>query len=175
MSQVKTWVWAVLLVVVGAVAHRVTHPAGFSPILAIALFGAMVLPPSLALVVPLLSLFLGDLSLGFHDQMAVVYLSMIPMVAIGWILPSLNRQVKTWLSWGLAGLVACTLFFVTTNFAVWYSTDLYPHTQQGLADCYLMAIPFFHNSLLSTWLYLAGFEFVRRIAPALVPAYATNR
>ena len=55
-----------------------------------------------------------------------------------------------------AGLLSSTLFFVLTNFGVWAfgNGTIYPHTASGLVECYVMALPFFRNSLISMALFL---------------------
>ncbi len=46
-------------------------------------------------------------------------------------------------------LAASILFFVISNLGVWLSGLLYPMTLDGLLACYIAAIPFFKNTLLS--------------------------
>jgi hypothetical protein len=44
-----------------------------------------------------------------------------------------------------------TSFFLMSNFGVWATTEMYPHTFSGLVACYIAAIPFsFRNDLIST-------------------------
>jgi hypothetical protein len=47
-------------------------------------------------------------------------------------------------------VLASTSFFLVSNYAVWMSGVMYPHTAAGLGACYLAAIPFYRNDLLST-------------------------
>ena len=47
------------------------------------------------------------------------------------------------------------MFFILTNLGVWAFDTLYPKTIGGLMDCYVMAIPFFGNTLLSSLFYSA--------------------
>ena len=51
----------------------------------------------------------------------------------------------------LAAVGGSVLFYLMTNFGVWALGDgehaLYPHTVDGLIDCYWMALPFFRNAL----------------------------
>ena len=53
----------------------------------------------------------------------------------------------------MAILSTSTLFFVTTNLAVWLFEALYPKNLQGLLACYAAAIPFYQNQLVGdlTW------------------------
>ena len=43
-----------------------------------------------------------------------------------------------------------TSFFVVSNYAVWAGSNMYPHTTSGLIACYVAALPFYRNDLLST-------------------------
>ncbi|HMG02463.1 MAG TPA: DUF6580 family putative transport protein, partial [Edaphobacter sp.] len=43
-----------------------------------------------------------------------------------------------------------TSFFVLSNFMVWTAGGLYPHTAAGLGACYVAAIPFYANDVMST-------------------------
>jgi hypothetical protein len=40
-------------------------------------------------------------------------------------------------------------FFVISNFSVWVEWHMYPKTLSGLAACYIAALPFFRNSVVS--------------------------
>jgi hypothetical protein len=69
-----------------------------------------------------------------------------------------------------------TSFFVVSNYAVWVAGGMYPNTTDGLIACYVAALPFYRNDLLSTAVVAAlAFgvpAFVRRYhrAPATQPA-----
>jgi hypothetical protein len=69
-----------------------------------------------------------------------------------------------------AALASSTSFFLASNFAVWASSLLYPHTAGGLATCYIAGLPFYRNDVLATTL-LTGAVFTvpvlaRRMADA---------
>ena len=49
-----------------------------------------------------------------------------------------------------AVLASSTSFFVLSNFAVWIGSNMYPHSMAGLAACYVAAIPFYANDVMST-------------------------
>jgi hypothetical protein len=58
-----------------------------------------------------------------------------------------------------ATLIASTSFFVVSNFAVWAAQPgMYPHTLSGLTACYVAALPFYRNDLVSTAI-VAGLVF----------------
>ena len=55
-----------------------------------------------------------------------------------------------------AALLGPTSFFLVSNYAVWASGfNGYPHTLAGLGACYVAAIPFYRNDLISTSIVLA--------------------
>ena len=45
------------------------------------------------------------------------------------------------------------MFFVITNFGVWALTGMYEKNLNGLLYCYLLAIPFFTNTIISTIIF----------------------
>lgn len=137
--------------ILAATASRlIPHPPDFSPIAAIALFGgASFASKRAAFLVPLAGLFLSDLVLGFYPITVVVYFSFALIVCLGfWV-----RRRRTAGRIAGAAITSAILFFVATNFGVWAIENLYPKTFAGLIDCYVAAIPFFKNTLLSNLLY----------------------
>ena len=67
------------------------------------------------------------------------------------------RRVARSTPWRIAGATAAgaVLFFVLTNFSVWLIGGLYPRAWAGLVNCFVAAVPFFRNTLLSDLLYSA--------------------
>lgn len=68
-------------------------------------------------------------------------------------------------------LASATSFFVISNFMVWAGGGMYPATAAGLGTCYVAAIPFYANDLIST-AFVAGALFglpalARNIAQSL--------
>ncbi len=70
-----------------------------------------------------------------------------------------------------APVLASTSFFVVSNYAVWMGGTMYPHTMAGLGACYIAALPFYRNDLLSTTLIIA----VAFGAEALVRDWSSRR
>ncbi|GAA4898839.1 DUF6580 family putative transport protein [Ferrimonas pelagia] len=144
------------------------HPFNFTPVAAMGLFaGAMFDSKRLALVVPLIAMLLGDLFIGFHQTMLFVYLSTAITAGIGMLLRS-KRSVGTI---ALAGLASSVQFFFVTNTGMWAVTNFYPHTWEGLVQCWIMGLPFMQNDLAGTWLFSAvlfgGFALATRHFPQL--------
>jgi hypothetical protein len=58
-----------------------------------------------------------------------------------------------------AGIVlGPTSFFIVSNYAVWAGSAMYPHTLAGLGQCFIAALPFYRNDLVSTAI-VAGLAF----------------
>ncbi len=65
-------------------------------------------------------------------------------------------------------LLASTSFFAVSNFVVWSGSAMYAHSLAGLGTCYLAALPFYRNDLVST-LLVTGCAFG---LPALLQRWA---
>jgi hypothetical protein len=88
-------------------------------------------------------------------------------MALGQIL---LRAKTTVVRVGAAALLGPTSFFLMSNYAVWAAGTMYPHTLGGLGTCFVAALPFYRNDLISTAL-VAGVAFgvpvlVRRMQAA---------
>lgn len=156
------------MIVFAALTRLLPHPPNATAISAMALFaGAQIADRRLAFFVPLAALFLTDLVLGLHAGMLFVYVCVAAMVLMGSALDMRPQPLK------LAGasLAGSVLFFLVTNFGVFALDGLYEKSLAGLAECYVLAIPFFQNALLGDLLFTAllfgGFELMRRKLPSL--------
>jgi hypothetical protein len=159
-------VLAAVLITLAAVLRIVPHPWNFTPIGAMALFsGAMFRDRRLAFLFPLVALFAGDLFVGLHRLIPVVYASFLLSVLIGTCL----RNHRSVLGIGGAIFLGALQFFLVTNFAVWQLFGTYPHTPAGLAACYLAGLPFFGNTLAGDALYTTLFFGIFALAERLLP------
>jgi len=137
---------AIVLIAVALAGRLVPHPENFTPVLGVALFAGAMLPGNVAYLVAFAAMFASDLVLGnaLTGTMVIVYGCFLIAARLGkW----LGRQ-RTWARTALAAFGGSLLFYIATNFAVWIEPGgLYPHTGQGLLECYWLAVPFFRNSL----------------------------
>jgi hypothetical protein len=161
-------VLAMLMIVLAAALRMAPHPWNFTPVGAIALFsGAMIKDRRLAFAFPLLALFAGDVFIGFHKLILVVYASFLVSVAIGLLLRK-NRAIPRLTGATLLGAIQ---FFLMTNFGVWVLLGSYPKTSAGLVACYIAGIPLFWNTLAGDALYVTllfgGFALAERAIPSL--------
>src|SRR3984893_2765821 len=174
MSQKETLLYrtllALALIALAAALRVAPHPWNFTPVGAMALFsGAVFKDRRLAFIFPLVALFAGDIFIGFHKLLPIVYASFLVSVAIGlWL-----RDRRTAARITLAMLLGAIQFFIVTNFAVWQFLSGYPHTGTGLVACYMAGIPFFWNTLAGDAFYVAllfgSYAFAERMLPALRP------
>jgi hypothetical protein len=156
------------VIIFGFLSRIVVHTPNFTPILSLALFGGVYLKGRQPIWVPLVLMAVSDIFIGFHDTMFYTWGSILLISLIGLYL----RDRKNWVNILSASLVSSVLFFLITNFGAFLS--LYPHTWAGLQQCYIMAIPFYRSTLVSTMAYslvlFALWEFLlaRRESPVLV-------
>jgi hypothetical protein len=153
-----------------AIVRILPHPWNFTPIGAMALFGGAKFGKGWqAFLYPLAGLFLGDLFVGFHRLMPIVYFSFCISVLIG----RAFRCKQTAGPLSLATLLGAIQFFLITNFGMWAMSTMpiYRKTFAGLVSCYVAGIPYFGNTLLGDAFYAAllfgGFAVVERLSPAL--------
>lgn len=164
-------------ILAAAASRLIPHPPNFAPIGAMGLFGgACFASKRMAFLVPLAAMLLsdlaigllsGDLSLGLHRLIPVVYGSFALIICLGFWLRQRRKAVPI----AGAAVASSVLFFVLTNFGVWALGSWYPKTWDGLVACYVAAIPFFHNTLLGDAVYatvlFGGLALAERGLPVL--------
>jgi hypothetical protein len=76
----------------------------------------------------------------------------VAAMALGQIL---LKARTTFVRVAAGALLGPTSFFVLSNYAVWTGGTMYPHTLSGLTTCFVAALPFYRNDLISTTLVCA--------------------
>lgn len=172
-----------MLILLAAMSRLIPHPANFAPVGGMALFGAAYYSKRyLAFLIPVLSMWISDLILNnvvygqYFDRFVWFYAgSLFTYGAFALIVlfgMSVIRKVRvpTLL---LSALGASVIFFLVSNFGVWFSSGMYPHTTEGLTACYAAGIPFFKNTAAGDLFYTAilfgAFEWSARRFSALRP------
>lgn len=145
--QIRSTLLATLIL--GTALFRlVPHWPNFTPIAALALFGAASFERRwLGLLIPMAAMLLSDALIGFHGNMGAVYLSF----CLTWLLGlwAVHNRAGSQPSAGRIALAAVTssvLFFLITNFAVWYGSSFYPQTTTGLMACYAAGLAFYNGT-----------------------------
>ena len=123
----------------------IPHPPNFTSLLALsfyipAVFGIRYIP------VVVFALLFTDLIIGFHSTMIFTSGSII---LIGLISKYFNKSIMFRISGAFVGAV---IFFVLSNFGVWLGGS-YGYDLSGFLTCYILAIPFFGYSVLSTLIF----------------------
>ena len=130
----------------------IPHPPNFTPVIAMSFY----LPIFFGLwCIPflLLAFAITDYFVGFHSLLIWTWGS---LALIG-LISKYSKNISSRLFTSFLGSI---IFFIISNFGVWFSGDLYQHSLQGLVNCYIMALPFFTNTLLSTIFFALLIEFV---------------
>lgn len=142
-----------LVALIALAARLLPHVPNFSPMAAVMLFAGVYASSKKYLILPLIALFVSDLFLGFYkwEIMASVYGSLVVAGLLGlWL-----KSHKNILNIASLSLASALIFFLVTNFAVWYFGTWYSHNLAGLALAYSLAIPFFKSTLASNLVYSA--------------------
>ena len=146
----KKEIFPISLIFILALSRLIPHPYNFTPVLAVGVFSGFYFKQIyLSFFVVIFSMFIGDLFLGFHSTMFFTYTSLIIAVLLGFFINKF--KFTEILFYGLASSVC---FFLVTNFGAWLTLEMYEKNLAGLFQSYVLAIPFFHNTLISTLFYL---------------------
>jgi hypothetical protein len=154
-TTISSAIWlCFLLVALTALSRLVPHPPNFTPVGAMGLFAGSYITVRRYWLVPLLALLISDTFIGFYHPvtMVSVYLAFFICAMIGRKILLEHRSI---VRIGATTLSASIIFFVLSNFGDWLSGFNYPLTWEGLVTCYVMAIPFFGNSLSGDFFYVA--------------------
>ena len=144
------------LIVIAVLARFVTHVHNFSPVYGALLFGGAHLKKRDAVWFPVVLLAASDVILtNVIYHLNIGWLEIVQMAAfasIAWI-GQLLRHRTTWLRLLGACSGSALSFYLISNFGVWLGWNSYPHTWQGLIECYVRAIPYYRQTLISTFVY----------------------
>ena len=146
----------VTLILIISLSRIIPHPYNFTPVLAVGIFSGFYFKQFfLSFFIILFSMFIGDLYFGFHNTMLFTYFALAIPVIIGIFIKKFKFHEIL-----IASLVSSVCFFLITNFGVWIVLDIYEKSLEGLMNSYTLALPFFHNTLISTFLYTLVFKFL---------------
>lgn len=155
---------SIALVFLAALMRLLPHPDNFTPISAMALFGAAYFSrQTLTLAIPFIALFLSDLVLNnviyrqFYPEFTLItswwiYAAFGIVMLAGWLI---LRQKTSPGRIVAASLGASLIFFLVTNFSVWLAGTMYPKTMAGLMTCYAAGLPFLKNTVLGDLFFSA--------------------
>ena len=128
-----------------AASRFIPHPPNFTSLIALSfyiplIFGVKLIP------ILIFCFVISDFFIGFHSTTFFTWGSIL-------IIGLITKFFKNNIFLRFIGVVSASLiFFIFTNFGVWVLGS-YGYTYEGLITCYIAAIPFYTNTLLSTLIY----------------------
>ena len=152
----KKEIFPISLILILAFARLIPHPPNFTPIITVAIVsGYFFKNINLSLLTLLVAMLISDLFIGFYENVIFVYASLL---LITFAFHKINKKInfKNLFIYSFAGSI---VFFVISNFGVWALGSpgvydvAYDKNLSGLIECYILAIPFFGNTFLSTLIF----------------------
>jgi len=144
------------LILILALARLIPHPPNFTPIIAVAIMsGYFFKNINLSFLTLIVAMLVSDLFIGFYENVIFVYASLL---LITFVFYKISNKInfKNLFIYSFAGSI---VFFVISNFGVWALGSpgvydvAYDKNLSGLIECYILAIPFFGNTFLSTLIF----------------------
>ena len=128
----------------------IPHPPNFTPVITLSLylpfiFGVWSIPFCI------LGFAITDYFIGFHS---LLFWTWGALAFTGYTSKFCNKIFSRM----FLSFIGAITFFIISNFGVWITGTLYEISAEGLLNCYIMAIPFFNNTLLSTMFFAVIFE-----------------
>ena len=146
----KKEIFPITLILILALSRLIPHPPNFTPIIAVAILsGYFFKNLYLSFLVLITSMIVADFFIGFYDNMLVTYMTLI-LISLTFYKVGSKLNYKNLFLFSLFGSL---IFFIITNFGVWALGNFYEKNLNGLIECYILAIPFFGNTFLSTLIF----------------------
>jgi predicted Fe-S protein YdhL (DUF1289 family) len=165
----KKQIFPIGLILILALARLIPHPPNFTPIIAVAIMsGYLFKNVNLSFVVLLLTMFISDLFIGFYGNLIFVYASLL---LITYIFHKFSNKIN-FKNLFISGFAGSLIFFIISNFGVWALGSpgvydiAYEKSVSGLIQCYILAIPFFGNTFLSTLIFAYPALYIYKSLPA---------
>ena len=155
-KTLKKEIFPISLILILAFARLIPHPPNFTPIIAVAIVsGYFFKNINLSLLTLLIVMLISDLFIGFYENVIFVYASLL---LITFVFHKISNKINfnNLFIYGFAGSL---IFFIISNFGVWALGNPgvldvpYERNLNGLIECYILAIPFFGNTFLSTVIF----------------------
>jgi hypothetical protein len=153
----KKEIFPISLILILAFARLIPHPPNFTPIIAVAIMSSYFFKNiNLSLLILLIAMLISDLFIGFYENMIFVYVSLL---LITFVFHKISDKIN-FKNLFICGFAGSLIFFVVSNFGVWALGSpgvydiAYEKSLSGLIECYILAIPFFGNTFLSTIIFV---------------------
>ncbi len=155
-KNLESYYLPIVLILILSFSRLIPHPPNFTPIIAVAIMSSYFFKNIyLSFATLLVSMLLADAFIGFYSNMLFVYLSLLLIV---FIFHKISEKIN-FKNLFICGFIGSLIFFIISNFGVWVLgspgvLDLpYEKNLNGLVECYILAIPFFGNTFLSTLIF----------------------
>ena len=165
----KKEIFPISLILILALARLMPHPPNFTPIIAVAIMsGYFFKNINLSFLTLVVAMLIGDLFIGFYENMIFVYASLL---LITFVFYKISNKIN-FKSLFIYGFIGSLIFFIISNFGVWalgspgVQDIAYDKSLNGLIECYILAIPFFGNTFLSTVIFAYPAIYIYKALPA---------
>jgi len=156
LNILKKEIFPISLIIILAFARLIPHPPNFTPIITVAIISGYFFKNfNLSVLILLAAMLISDLFIGFYENIIFVYVSLI---LITFIFHKISNKIN-FKNLFIYSFVGSVIFFVVSNFGVWALGSpgvydiAYEKNLSGLIQCYVLAIPFFVNTFLSTLIF----------------------
>jgi len=133
----------IIFLALGIVFRIIPHAPNFTPMLSIALLSGYYIKNRFSILLPIAIMLISDIMLGGNPMSYWVYASIVLIILLGYFIKNNPKNII------VNSLISSILFFLITNLGVWFMGG-YSYSIYGLIECYILAIPFFKNTLIST-------------------------
>ena len=169
LTALKKEIFPISLILILAFARLIPHPPNFTPVIAVAIMSSYFFKNiNLSLLILLIAMLISDLFIGFYENMIFVYVSLL---LITFVFHKISNKIN-FKNLFICGFAGSLIFFVVSNFGVWALGSpgvydiAYEKSLSGLIECYILAIPFFGNTFLSTIIFVYPAIFIYKSLPA---------
>jgi hypothetical protein len=170
LTALKKEIFPIGLILILTFARLIPHPPNFTPIIAVAIIsGYFFKNLNFSLIILLAAMLISDLFIGFYENVIFVYTSLL---LIAFIFHKINKKINL-KNLFISGFSGSLIFFIISNFGVWVLGSpgvqdvAYEKSLSGLIECYILAIPFFGNTFLSTLIFSYPAIFLyKKVLPA---------
>jgi len=161
--------------IVAGLLRLIPHPANFSSVGGLSIYGGARLKGASAFLLPLAIMAITDILLYFikgysplRGETPFVYGALLINVLLG---KKFLSNTESPLAIGSVTFAGSVQFFLVTNFGLWLTGGLYTMDMAGLTTCFIAAIPFFGATLagdlvFSGLLFTAHHFLARQAFPA---------
>ena len=141
--------------IVLAASRFIPHPPNFTSLIALSFYVPLFLGKRFIPAL-LICFIITDIFIGFHTIVVFTWGSII-IISLTSYLFQKNIYMRI-----IGAICGSLVFYIISNFGVW-SLGSYGYSFDGLLICYIAAIPFYSNTLISTILYSVLIEAVNTV------------